>query len=78
MREHSGQRERIHLVRAPGEPPAPELSWDELRSEWMTDIRWWTRDEIEAHDGLLSPRRLKELLRHLGQGVPDEPVDVGV
>jgi hypothetical protein len=45
----------------------------------MTGIRWWTREEIEAHDGLLSPRRLKELLRDLDRlGPPDQPVDVGV
>jgi TDG/mug DNA glycosylase family protein len=79
MRAHSGQRERIYLVRVAAEDPRPELSWDELRAEWMTDIRWWTRDEIDAYDGVLSPRRLRELLRELDEhGPPSEPMDVGV
>ena len=79
MRAHSGQRERIYLVQVAAEEPRPELSWEELRAEWMTDIRWWTRDEIDAYDGILSPRRLRELLRELDEhGPPSEPVDVGV
>jgi TDG/mug DNA glycosylase family protein len=79
MREHGGQRERIYLVRAPADDPEPELGWAELRRELMTDIRWWTRDEIDAYDGILSPRRLRELLRELDEhGPPAEPVDVGV
>ncbi|HEU6445499.1 MAG TPA: NUDIX domain-containing protein [Gaiellaceae bacterium] len=79
MRSHSGQSERIYLVRAPGDEPQPELSWGELRTEWMTAIRWWTRAELYAYDGLLSPRRLRELLRELDEhGPPAEPVDVGI
>jgi double-stranded uracil-DNA glycosylase len=79
MLRHSGQRERIYLVEAAGDEPRPELSWDELRSEWMTAIRWWTREEIAAHDGILSPRRLTSLLRELdAHGPPPVPVDVGV
>ena len=79
MSAHSGQLEWIYLVDAAGEEPRPELDWDELRSEFMTNIRWWTRDEIDAYDGILSPRRLRELLRELDErGPPTEPVDVGV
>jgi double-stranded uracil-DNA glycosylase len=79
MGAHSGQRERIYLVEVAGDEPQPELGWDELRSEWMTAIRWWTRDEVAAHDGILSPRRLKSLQRELNEhGAPAEPVDVGV
>lgn len=79
MRAHSGQRERIYLLRVAAQEPRPELDWEELRSEWMTDIRWWTRDELDAYDGLLSPRRLRQLLSELDEhGPPDEPVDVGI
>jgi double-stranded uracil-DNA glycosylase len=79
MRRHSGQCERIYLVDVAGAEPQPELSWDELRSEWLTAIRWWTRTEIAAHNGVLSPRRLKSLLRELDEhGPPVTPVDVGV
>jgi G:T/U-mismatch repair DNA glycosylase/ADP-ribose pyrophosphatase YjhB (NUDIX family) len=74
---HSGQRERIYLGRASGAEPRPIT--DELRGEWLADIRWWPRAEIDEHEGLLAPRRLKELLRDLDEhGPPPEPLDVGV
>jgi TDG/mug DNA glycosylase family protein len=79
MRAHSGQSERVYLVEAGGDEPRPELDWEELRREWVTDIRWWTRSEIDEYDGILSPRRLRQLLRELDEGGPPaEPVDVGV
>jgi G:T/U-mismatch repair DNA glycosylase/8-oxo-dGTP pyrophosphatase MutT (NUDIX family) len=75
--DHSGQRERIYLVRTSGEEPEPIP--EALRGEWLTDIRWWTRAEIDDYGGLLAPRRLRELLRDLDErGPPTEPVDVGV
>jgi double-stranded uracil-DNA glycosylase len=74
---YSGQRERIFLVHTSGDDPPP-IS-EELRGEWLAEIRWWTRDEIDAYDGILSPRRLRDLLRELDRdGPPAEPVDVGV
>ena len=77
--ESEGQAERIYLAEAAGAEPRPELGWDELRAEWMTDVRWWTREEIDAYDGVFSPRRFKDLLRELDEhGPPAEPVDVGV
>ena len=46
---------------------------------WMHEIRWWTRTELDSYEGLLSPRRLRELLRELDEcGAPGQPVDVGV
>jgi double-stranded uracil-DNA glycosylase len=73
----AGQRERIFLVRTSSDDPPP-IS-DELRGEWLVDIRWWTREEIDAYGGILSPRRLRDLLRELDRdGPPAEPVDVGV
>jgi TDG/mug DNA glycosylase family protein len=74
---HSGQCERIYLVRTSGEDPPP-IS-EELRGEWLADIRWWTRRELDEYEGVLAPRRLRELLRDLDEhGPPAEPVDVGV
>jgi 8-oxo-dGTP pyrophosphatase MutT (NUDIX family) len=74
-----GQTERIYLVRVPSFEPAPALSSDELRAEGVTAIRWWGRDELEAADELFSPRRLPELVRELlRDGIPSEPVDVGI
>jgi 8-oxo-dGTP pyrophosphatase MutT (NUDIX family) len=74
-----GQTERVYLVRVPPFEPAPVLTWDELRDEGVTAIRWWTAYELEAADELFSPRRLPSLLRELlRDGPPPEPVDVGL
>jgi hypothetical protein len=55
------------------------LSWEELRDEGMTAVRWWTLDELEATDAIFAPRRLPLLVRELIlNGAPAEPVDVGV
>lgn len=74
-----GQAERIFLVRVPAFEPAPVLSWDELRAEGLSAIRWWEMDELETADALFAPRRLPSLLRELlRDGPPPEPVDVGL
>jgi ADP-ribose pyrophosphatase YjhB (NUDIX family) len=77
--DFDGQRERYFLVRAPRFEPAPRLSWEQLRSEYVTAVRWWTLDELETADARFAPRRLPSLLRLLLEdGPPFGPVDVGV
>jgi 8-oxo-dGTP pyrophosphatase MutT (NUDIX family) len=72
-----GQSERYYLVRVPAFEPAPHLTWEQLREEGMTAVRWWTLDELEAAETLFAPRRLPELLRSLlEEGPPSDPVDV--
>jgi len=74
-----GQTESYYLVRTAPFEPAPGLTWDELRGEGMTAVRWWTLDELEAADTLFAPSRLPALVRTLlVDGPPAEPVDVGV
>ncbi len=74
-----GQTERYYLVRTARFEPAPQLSWEELRAEGMTAVRWWTLDELEATEAQFAPRRLPLLVRELIlHGPPAEPVDVGV
>lgn len=74
-----GQTERYYLVRTPAFEPTPRLSWDELRAEAMTAIRWWELDELKASEAQFAPRRLPVLLRELlMHGAPAEPLDVGV
>lgn len=74
-----GQTERYYLVRTPAFEPSPLLTWDELRSEGMTAVRWWTMGELEAATTVFAPRRLPLLVRELLlQGPPADPVDVGV
>jgi 8-oxo-dGTP diphosphatase len=74
-----GQRERYFLVRAPRFEPRPKLTWEQLNAEFVTAIRWWSLDELEAADAIFAPRRLPALVRELvGHGPPAQPVDVGV
>jgi 8-oxo-dGTP pyrophosphatase MutT (NUDIX family) len=74
-----GQNERYYLVLTPAFEPAPRLSWEELRKEGMTGIRWWGLDELEAAAAVFAPRRLPRIVRELVlHGPPAEPVDVGV
>jgi 8-oxo-dGTP pyrophosphatase MutT (NUDIX family) len=71
-----GEVERVYLVRVTGFEPAPRLSWDELRAESMTAIRWWTLAELEAAEERFAPRRLPALVRDLVErGPPAEPFD---
>jgi 8-oxo-dGTP diphosphatase len=74
-----GQTERYYLVHTSAFEPAPRLTWDELRDEGVTDVRWWTLEELEAGGTLFAPRRLPLLVRELLlHGPPAEPVDVGI
>jgi 8-oxo-dGTP diphosphatase len=78
-RRYAGQRERIYLVHAPAVDPRPELTWDELRTEGVTDVRWWTQAELERSSESFAPSRLPELVASvLEDGVADAPIDVGV
>ena len=74
-----GQTERYYLVLTPSFEPSPRLTWEELREEGMTAVRWWTPDELEAAEALFAPRRLPLLVRSLlREGPPAEPLDVGI
>ena len=69
---------RVLLV-TPAFEPMPRQTWEQLNAEWVTDVRWWTIDEIAASDEAFAPTRLAPLLRELlRDGPPAEPVDVGV
>jgi 8-oxo-dGTP pyrophosphatase MutT (NUDIX family) len=74
-----GQVERFYVVRAPAFEPAPRLSWQELRLEGVSAVRWWDLDDLEATRALFAPRRLPALVRGLLlHGPPAEPLDVGL
>ena len=70
------QRERIYLVRTAAHEPAPTI---DLLPEAVTDVRWWTLDELESAGVRVAPStlfaRLRALLR---DGPPTEPFDVGL
>jgi 8-oxo-dGTP pyrophosphatase MutT (NUDIX family) len=80
MGEWDGQTERFYVVRVPSFDIAPALGWDGLRTEGVSDIRWWTLEDLDsARVAVFAPRDLPALLRALLEGgSPTEPLDVGV
>jgi 8-oxo-dGTP diphosphatase len=75
---YDGQRERFYVVRVGPFEIRPQLTPDELRSEYVTGVRWWTIDEIEASEEAFAPTDLGERLRALTRELPAEPIEVGV
>ena len=76
---HDGQRERYYVVRTTRFELRPHLTPAQLRAEYVTGMRWWTIEEIEASDEAFAPTRLAEWLRRLvADGPPENPTDVGV
>lgn len=75
-----GQRDHIHLVRTPPFEPRPRLTWEQLNSEFVFELRWWDLAGIRgASDLRFVPGALGEhLAALLADGPPTEPLDVGV
>jgi ADP-ribose pyrophosphatase YjhB (NUDIX family) len=78
---HDGQHDRYFVVPvAAAFTPAPTLSWEQLRAEYVHEIAWWTPAELAAADDVVfAPRALPRLIAELvAGGPPDAPLDVGV
>jgi hypothetical protein len=59
--------------------PRPALSPEQLAAGGIPDVRWWTHDELRASSALYAPRTLPDLVHRLRvEGIPSEPIDVGV
>jgi TDG/mug DNA glycosylase family protein len=56
------QRERFHVVRVDAHDPAPTI---DVALEGVTDVRWWTRGELEHPAEAVVPSELAELVRSL-------------
>jgi 8-oxo-dGTP pyrophosphatase MutT (NUDIX family) len=56
------QHERFHLVRVDRHEPAPTV---DLGSEAVTDVRWWTLDELDRSTEEIVPAELPQLVRTL-------------
>jgi TDG/mug DNA glycosylase family protein len=54
------QRERFHLVRVDRHEPAPTI---DLAPEGVTEVRWWTRAELEEPMEELAPTDLLQIIR---------------
>jgi 8-oxo-dGTP diphosphatase len=74
-----GQVERFHLVETASFVPSPLLTVEQLRAEFVTDVRWWTPEELDASREIHAPRRLPQLVVDLRErGAPPAPIDAGV
>ena len=70
-----GQRENCYLFRVEPFDPVPRL---DLAAEHVTEIRWWTPDELRHSHEVFGPRRLPELVADLLEsGPPPEPLELG-
>ena len=70
-----GQRERCYLVRVEPFEAAPRL---DLTAEGVTEVRWWTPDELRRSREVFGPRRLPRLVRELlAHGPPASPLVLG-
>src|SRR4051794_12965853 len=71
-----GQRDLCYLVRSERFDPAPQI---DLAAEHVTEVRWWTVDELETTRSVFGPRRLPQLVRELlERGPPPAPFELGV
>ena len=74
-----GQVERFFLVEVERFEPAPLLTAEQLRAEFVTEVRWWTAANLAASTELHAPRRLPDLVAQLrDSGPPLRPIDAGV
>jgi ADP-ribose pyrophosphatase YjhB (NUDIX family) len=63
LTDWDGQVERYYFVRTSAFEPAPKLMWAQLNAEFVTAIRWWKLEELEAADVQFAPSRLPLLIR---------------
>jgi 8-oxo-dGTP diphosphatase len=78
-----GQHDRFFLIDVAPFEPAPRLSAEQLRAEYLAHIRWWTQDElalfVPTDTVLFAPRKLPQLVAALvADGVPASPIETGV
>jgi 8-oxo-dGTP pyrophosphatase MutT (NUDIX family) len=75
-----GQKEVVYLVRTPRFEPNPALSPEELRNEYVHEIRWWTpKDVFEDMNSTFAPRALAAILKSvIENGPPKEPWTLGL
>lgn len=77
---HDGQRDQIHAVRTSHFEPVPQIGWEQLHTEFVFEMRWWSLHQIEsASEVRFAPRRLAALFSaFLRDGPPATPIDTGV
>ena len=65
-----------YLVSSERFEPAPQI---DLAAEHVTEVRWWTREELAQPAVVFGPRVLPQLMNDvLEHGPPPEPLELGV
>jgi 8-oxo-dGTP diphosphatase len=69
-----GQHDQVYLVRCEAMEPNPAMTWEQLRSENLHELRWWTLDELAVASFRFAPRELVAVVTSIVRdGVPDAP-----
>ena len=74
-----GQRDHAYLVRTTRFDPQPELSIEQLRSEYLVELRWWSVEELSlaVDDVFFAPLHLPQLVADVvHNGPPAEPIHI--
>jgi len=53
-----------------------DSGWDEIEREFHVGWRWWTIEELDAADEKIIPAQLAYLVRRLGEGAIDPPIEL--
>lgn len=74
-----GQRERFYVVITEPFEPEPAIGWDQLRAEYVHELRWFHAHELGDLGDRIAPAALPALLTTLKtHGAPSQPVDAGL
>jgi 8-oxo-dGTP diphosphatase len=75
---YDGQLDVVHLVRVEHFEPQPAIGWEQLRAEYVTELRWWTQAEIaRARNLTFAPIQLAAIVADLTtHGPPPVALDV--
>ena len=78
MVRFSGQRDRVFLVRVESTDLNPGMDKATLAAEHITDMAWWTLDELDATRETTAPKALTHFARHIIEmGPPAIPFETG-
>lgn len=72
------QEEVFYLVRTEKFDPRPAEALLAAEMQDVEEHRWWRLEDILATAEEFAPRRLGRFLQALEQGLPPEPIDVGI
>lgn len=75
MGRWQGQVDHVHLVRTRRFEPRGALTSDELLTESLDDVRWWSLDDLLASPETFAPQTFPRLFAYLlATGVPARPL----